>query len=100
MVDEAGAIRGGEKWSERRDHGNRGEAEIALAVIGFFEALDDASGGANGAPADAIIAGYDKASVQGFCVGENFGEEIGLRVGVVGVEHRGADAGGKLLLVG
>ncbi len=74
--------------------------KLRLAVIGFFEALDDASGGADGAPADAVITGYDKASVDGFCVGENFDEKIGLRFRVGGVEHRGADGGREFLLVG
>ncbi len=36
LVAEAGAIRGGEKWSERRDHGNRGEAEIAPGCDRFL----------------------------------------------------------------
>ena len=46
LVAEAGDIGGGEKWSERRDHRDRGEAEVGLAVLGVFEALDDARGGA------------------------------------------------------
>ena len=69
-------------------------------MLGVFEALDDAGGGADGAPADAVIGGDDEAGVDGFCAGKNFGEDVGLRFGVVGVEHGGADVGDELLLGG
>ncbi len=74
LVAEAGDVGGGEKWSERLDHGNGGEMEIGLAAVGVFEALDDAGGGADGAPADSVVAGDDEAAVEGFCAGEDFGE--------------------------
>ena len=100
LVAEAGDVGGGIERSQRADHGGGGETKIGLAAVGVFQALDDAGGGADGAPADAVIGGDDEAGVDGFGAGDDFGEDVGLGFGVVGVEHGGADVWDEILLGG
>ena len=65
-----------------------------------FEFLDGACGSADGAPADAVLSGDDDAAANVFGVGENIGEKIGLRLGVIGVKHGGADSRREFFLFG
>jgi hypothetical protein len=58
----------------------------------IFKFLDGAGGGSDGAPADSVFSGDDDAAANVLCVGDDFSEQIGLRFGIVGVEHCGAYA--------
>src|SRR5882724_8574933 len=101
LMAEAADVSGGEEWRARRNVGDSTEIEVALAVLGrVFEFLDGACGSADGAPADAVVSCDDDAAANVFGVGENIGEKIGLRFGVIGVKHGGADSGREFFLFG
>src|SRR5690349_24953345 len=99
-MTKAFVVRGGEEGRHRRDHGDGGEAEVAFAAIGVFEFLHDASGSADGRPANAVFTGDDECSAEVFRAAENAGEQVGLGGAVAGVLHGGNDGNDEVVAVG
>ena len=63
LMAEAGVVGAGKKRRQRRNQGDGGKSEIALAVFGVLEFLHDSGRSAHGTPAHAVFAGHDQAGV-------------------------------------
>ena len=97
----AGVIGRGEERRVRRDTGNSGEAEIAIATRrGVREFLDDASGRFDGGPVDVVVLGDKNGAVDGLGVPDDFREQIGLRVAVLAGEICRANGKNDVVLLG
>ena len=77
-------------WNQR----GRGEIKIALAVRGVCcEVFDNAGGGVNRFPVDAIFSGDADAAFEDFGIGDNLGEQVRI-ARVVGIFGHGWTDGG------
>jgi hypothetical protein len=98
LVSEAGVVRTRIKRRQRRDHGNRGKLEVTLTVLSLREFLHHPSGCAHRAPAHTVFTRYHQAGIQYLGIRQNLGQEAGLSVAVIGVEHGRADRCVELFL--
>src|SRR5437899_3928724 len=100
LVPEAGVIRRREKRRQRRHQGDRGKAEIALAVLRrFLELFHHPSRRTDCGPAHAVFTRHHDGAIQFFGVAQDFREQVRLRGAVVRIEHRRADRHCEFLLL-